>query len=113
MQTINQISALPGSLAQPDRLTLGTLYGVANGSGAAGATVSVAVVWPPAGMQSGGLPIIPPLPANGAYFVDVELPADYTVFITAKTTTGFTVNLQPRLPANSIAAGTFNVQITA
>lgn len=111
MNTINQISALPGSLAQSDRLTIGTIYGIANGSGAAGATVSVAVAWPPASMQfSGGLPVVPPLPAN--YFVDVELAADYTVFITSKSPTGFTVNLQPRLAANNVAAGTFNVQVT-
>ena len=87
--------------AQQDRLSLITQYGVANGAGAAGATVTVAVVIPGA-----------PLPANGNYFVNYDMPADYTVFTTNKTAAGFTVNIQPRLAANSVAAGVFNLQIT-
>ena len=86
---------------QQDRLTLGMMFAVANGSGGAGATVTVAVLW------TGS-----PLPSNGYYFVDYDLPADYTVFTTAKTAAGFTVNIQPRLAANSVAAGTFNLQVS-
>jgi hypothetical protein len=76
-------------------------YGVANGSGSAGATVSVNVLCQDS-----------VLPASGQYFVDVEFAADYTVFISAKTASGFTVNIQPRLAANSVAAGVFNCQCT-
>lgn len=72
-------------------------WGVANGAGAAGATVSVNVTAPDN--------ILPP---SGQYFVSVELAADYTYFITAKSGTGFTVNIQPRLAANLVAAGAFN-----
>lgn len=77
------------------------IYAVANGAGAAGATVTVNVP-----VQDG---ILPP---SAQYFVDYDLPADYTVFTTAKTANGFTVNIQPRLAANSVAAGTFNLQVS-
>ncbi|MDE2101955.1 MAG: hypothetical protein KGL39_32210 [Patescibacteria group bacterium] len=97
-QKFAQGSALP---AQQDRLANYVAYGIANGSGGAGATVTVAVTVP--GNQ---------LPASGNYFVDYDLPADYTVFTTAKTAAGFTVNLQPRLASNSVAAGTFNLWVT-
>jgi|SRR5581483_9667951 len=94
----SQGSAVP---QQQDRLRNYVAYAVANGSGAAGATVTVAVTVPGA-----------PLPSNGQYFVDYDLPADYTVFTTNKTAAGFTVNIQPRLAANSVAAGTFNLWVT-
>lgn len=87
--------------AQQDRQRIGTMFGVANGAGGAGATVTVAVTVP------GNV-----LPANGNYFVDYDLPADYTVFTTNKTAAGFTANIQPRLAANSVAAGSFNLQVT-
>jgi hypothetical protein len=98
------IVEVPNGFAAPtqqDRLRVGMMYGVANGAGSAGATVQVAVTVP------GDV-----LPANGDYFVDYDLPADYTAFTTAKTAAGFTVNLQPRLAANSVAAGVFNLQVT-
>jgi hypothetical protein len=41
-----------------------------------------------------------------------NLPADYTAFTTNKTAGGFTVNIQPRLAANSVAAGVFNLQVS-
>ncbi len=97
-QRFAQGSAVP---IQQDRLSNYVAYAVANGSGGAGATVTVAVTVPGA-----------PLPANGNYFVDYDLPADYTVFTTAKTAAGFTVNIQPRLAANSVAAGTFNLWVS-
>jgi len=93
-----QGSAIP---LQQDRLRNYLAYAVANGSGGAGATVTVAVTLPGA-----------PLPANGNYFVDYDLGFDYTVFTTAKTAAGFTVNIQPRLAANSVAAGTFNLWVS-
>jgi hypothetical protein len=96
--SFQQGSAAP---AKSDRLSIINLYAQANGAGGAGATVTVPVSLP-AGV----------LPASGSYFVDYDMPADYTVFTTAKTAVGFTVNIQPRLAANSVAAGTFNVQIT-
>lgn len=100
---VHTISFESGSAApaRQDRLSIINLYAQANGSGAAGATVTVPVSLPAS-----------KLPAGGAYFVDYDFAADYTVFTTAKTTTGFTVNIQPRLAANSVAAGTFNCQIT-
>jgi hypothetical protein len=76
-------------------------FGLANGSGSAGATVTV-----PVAVQDG---ILPP---SAQYFVACDLPADYTVFITSKTASGFTVNIQPRLAANNVAAGVFNVQVS-
>lgn len=97
-QAFTRGSALP---AQQDRLRNYVQYGVANGAGAAGATVTVAVAIPD------GV-----LPANGNYFVDYDLPADYTVFTTNKTAAGFTVNIQPRLAANSVAAGVFNFWVS-
>lgn len=91
------------TIGNPIQRTTGNswaVYGLANGGGSAGATVAVAV---PAQDN-----VLPP----GQYFVDVDLPADYTAFVTAKTAGGFTVNIQPRLAANSVAAGTFNVLVT-
>lgn len=97
-QAFSRGSALP---AQQDRLKNYVQYGVANGAGSAGATVTVAVVVPD------GV-----LPSSGNYFVDYDVGADYTVFTTAKTANGFTVNIQPRLAANSVAAGTFNLWVS-
>lgn len=93
-----QGSAIP---VQQDRLSNYAIYGQANGAGSAGATVTVAITVPGA-----------PMPANGNYFVDYDLGADYTVFTTAKTAAGFTVNIQPRLAANSVAAGSFNFWVS-
>jgi hypothetical protein len=82
-----------------DRHILGSLFGVANAAGSgAGASVAVAVT----GLQ---------LPAK--YNVVVDPGQDATWYISAKTQTGFTVNLQPRLAANTLAAGAINLTITA
>jgi hypothetical protein len=97
-QAFTRGSAVP---VQQDRLRNYVGYAQANGAGGAGATVTVAITVPDS-----------PLPANGNYFVDYDLPADYTVFTTAKTAAGFTVNLQPRLAANSVAAGVFNFWVS-
>ena len=98
---LHTVSVLKGTqLSQQDRLLIGQLLGVANAAGSgAGAAVAVPVAWPDQ------------LPAN--YFVDICPNADVTWYITAKTSSGFTVNLNPRLAANTIAAGTFDVRVTA
>ncbi|WP_042298968.1 hypothetical protein [Paraburkholderia kururiensis] len=92
--------SLPGGVPpqSTDRVFLGTLYGVANGAGAAGAAVNVPVT----GLN---------LPAK--YNVVVQPGQDATWFATGKTQSGFTVTLNPRLAANSIAAGTIDITITA
>jgi hypothetical protein len=86
-------------LSNPDRLKLVMLFGVAN---AAGGGAGAAVTTPISGIQ---------LPPN--YFVDIELSQDATYFITGKTQTGFNVVMNPRLAANTLAAGTFNIKIFA
>jgi len=84
-------------LQTSDRLVLGTLNGVANlAGGGAGQSVATAIT----GMN------LPP-----KYQVIVEPGQDATWWITAKTAAGFTVNLVPRLAANTLAAGTFNVTV--
>lgn len=102
---VHTVSVLTGSsgLAQSDRLQLFNAYGIANDEGgSAGASVAVAVAVPGS-----------PLPASGNYFVDVELSQDATAYVTAKSASGFTVNLQPRLASETLAAGTFNITVTA
>ena len=98
---LHTVSLIPGTvLARSDQLVLGQLLAVANPAGGiAGASVTVSVSF------AGQLP--------PSYFVDVCPSADVTWYITAKTSSGFTVNLNPRLAANTIAAGTFDVRVTA
>ncbi len=98
---LHTVSVFKGTqLANQDRVLLGQILGVANAAGGgAGQAVAVAVSWPD------------PLPPT--YFVDVCPSADVTWYITNKTSTGFTVNLNPRLAANTIAVGTFDVRVTA
>lgn len=101
---LHTIEVMPGSAPtqQPDRLKYWTQYAVANGAGGgAGTAVTVAVT----------VPALAGLPANGNYIVDVEASQDCTAFVSAKTALGFNVTLTPRLAANTLAAGTFNVQI--
>ena len=76
-------------------------YGLTNAAaGSAGASVAVNVL-----SQDNVLP------ASAQYSVEVELSVDATAYITAKTASGFTVNIQPRLAAVTLAAGTFNVGV--
>ena len=51
------------------------------------------------------------LPANYAVFY--EAGADVIVWFTAKSATGFTVNVGPRLSTDTVAAGTVNLLIVA
>lgn len=98
---IHTIDVVPGSspTAQPDRVIFAILPGVANVAGSgAGAAVVTAV---------GGLQ----LPAN--YTVEVTPNQDAVPFVSGKTQSGFNVTLNPRLAANTLAAGTFDVTIFA
>jgi hypothetical protein len=97
-----EVKAGSAQTAQQDRLAYWTQYGVANvAGGGAGAAVTTAVAVPAAAG----------LPSNGNYIVDVEASQDCTCYVSSKTATGFNVTLTPRLAANTLAAGTFNVQI--
>ena len=53
-----------------------------------------------------------PMP-SAVYSVNVTPNQDAVAFVTAKTTTGFNVTLFPRLAANTLAVGTFDVIVTA
>lgn len=101
---LHTIEVMPGSAPteQPDRLKYWTQYNLANvAGGGAGLSVVTAVA----------VPVGAGLPASGTYIVDVEASQDCTAFVSGKTATGFNVTLTPRLAANTLAAGTFNVQI--
>lgn len=98
----NHASVLDGSIGGPfsDRMIVGQQLGVANLiGGGAGAAVVTAVAFSE------------PLPA--AYQVIVSVGQDATAFVSAKTATGFNVTLEPRLAANTLAAGTFDVLVIA
>jgi hypothetical protein len=87
------------ALQNSDRLVLGTLNGVANAAGGgAGQSVATAIT----GMS------LPP-----KYQVIVDPGQDATCWITAMTAAGFTVNMSPRLAANTLAAGSFNATVVA
>jgi hypothetical protein len=82
-----------------DRIRMGLGLGVANAAGgAAGTAVAVVVT----GQK------LPP-----AYSVFVNPGQDATWWITNKTANGFTINLAPRLAANTIAAGTIDWHLVA
>lgn len=100
-QVVHTVSAVPGAqrLALGDRLQVGLLNAVANAAGgSAGAAVAVAIT---------GLT----LPAKYVVLVSASQNAGY--YITGKTSSGFTVNLFPGNPANTLGAGTFDVAIFA
>ncbi len=85
--------------ARTDRAVIGFLPGVANAAGSgAGAAVTVAVT---------GL-VLPP-----SYSVVVNPGQDATWFVSqsSKTGAGFTVTLNPRLAANTLAAGAIDITI--
>lgn len=98
----HSVSVLDGSSAPAftDRMIVAQQLAVANVVGsAAGASVSTVVTF------------TEPLPS--AYTVMVAANQDSCWYITAKTTYGFTVVLNPRLAANTLAAGTFDVTVVA
>lgn len=86
-------------LAQSDRLVLVLKKGVVSPVGsAAGAAVAVVLT----GMR---LPL--------SYVPVVTVNQDATHWITNRTQAGFTVNIAPRLAANTLAASTFDVAVFA
>ncbi|GEM_PF-5735931 len=93
--------AVPSGAVQANQgqVLIGSIPGVANAAGGgAGAAVVTAVS-------------VPGLPAS--YSVLVNPGQDATAFVSGKTSTGFNVTLTPRLAANTLAAGTFDVVIVA
>jgi hypothetical protein len=82
-----------------DRSIVGQQLSVANAAGAAAAAVSTVVTFPE------------PLPP--AYQVIVSPTQDATWYVTTRTLYGFTVVLTPRLAANALAAGTFDVLVVS
>jgi hypothetical protein len=82
-----------------DRKIIGQLIGVANQAGSgAGASVTTAI----SGLR---------LPANYGVWITPNQDAD--CYVTSKTAAGFNVVMNPRLAANTLAAGTFDVLIVA
>jgi hypothetical protein len=100
-QPVHTVDVAPGSnpLAQPDRVLIALLEGIVT---AAGGSAGAAVVTPISGLQ---------LPAS--YAVQVTPNQDATAFVSGKTNTGFNVTLNPRLAANTLAAGTVDIAIFA
>jgi hypothetical protein len=96
------VAVLDGTVGSPftDRLQIGQILGVANLiGGGAGQVVTTAVTF------------AEPLPPN--YQVIVTASQDATAWVSGKTALGFNVNLEPRLAANTLAAGTFDLLIIA
>lgn len=88
-----------GPDAWSDRKIIGQLVDVANVAGA-GAGDSVTTV-------------VSGLSLPSKYTVMVMPNQDAVAFVTLKTTAGFSVTLKPRLAADTLAAGTFDVLIVA
>lgn len=99
---VHTVSVVKGSTAQAqqDRQIIGFQHAVANGvGGGAGQSVTVAVAF------TGELP--------ASYGVQISPSQDAVAFVSAKTQNGFNVTLNPRLAANTLAAGTFDVLVYA
>lgn len=98
---IHTVDVAPGSspLAQPDRVLIALLEDVAT---AAGGSAGAAVVTAISGLT---------LPAK--YVVQVTPNQDAVPFVSGKTQNGFNVTLNPRLAANTLAAGTVDIAIFA
>jgi hypothetical protein len=96
-----RFAILDGSTASanPDRVIFGQALGVANASGAAGATVSTVVTF------------LEPLPS--VYAVTVQPGQAAVAWITSRTAFGFTVNIAPLVSTNAISAGTFDATVIA
>jgi hypothetical protein len=100
MIDIHAIEFLNGGVpSNPDRLKAAILT-VANAAGSgAGAAVTVAVAF------------AEPMPA--AYQVFCDAGQDVVCYASAKTVNGFTLNINPRLAANTVAAGNVNLLVLA
>lgn len=91
--------ATPTDPSRLDRLVVGFKVNVANVIGsAAGASVTTAVAFTD-------------LPAK--YAVSITPSQDAVAYVTNKTNSGFNVVLSPRLAANTLAVGTFDVTVVA
>lgn len=94
--SVNKASS---ALAMSDRIAVLLQKQVANAAGgSAGASVTVALT----GLE---------LPASYAVFVSPG--QDATWWISSRTQAGFTVNLSPRLAANTLAAGSIDILVLA
>lgn len=83
-----------------DRMIVGQQLNVANViGGGAGAAVTTTVTWPKE------------LPS--AYQVLIGVKQDCTWYVTNRTVFGFDVVLTPRLAANTLAAGNFDVLVVS
>lgn len=99
MTPVHTIALQNGSLvASPDRLLLGLFSTTNLVGGGAGAAVTKAVTF------------VESMPAN--YFVEFDAGQDVVCFATLKTSLGFTININPRLAANTVAAGTVLYKVT-
>lgn len=96
---VHTVQVKKGSdLSRVDQIDLYLKKQIANAAGSsAGAAVAVAVA--------------APLPAKYAVFVSPS--QDATWWITNRTQAGFTINLAPRLAANTLAAGTLDLMVLA
>lgn len=97
---LHTISLKDGSdLSRSDRLEMYLKAQIANAAGGgAGQSVTVAVS-------------VKNLPAKYAVFVSPS--QDATWWITNRTQSGFTINLAPRLAANTLAVGTLDLLVLA
>lgn len=88
------------SAAFTDRVIVGYQIGVANVAGSgAGAAVMTAVTFAES------------LPSSYAVFVAPN--QDAVAYVSSKTTSGFNVVMNPRLAANTLAAGAFDLLLVA
>ena len=100
MTPIHTMAVIDGSVfARGDRVLVGMLSTTNVIGSGAGAAVTKAITFGE------------PMPAN--YFVDFDAGQDAVCFATNKTSAGFTLNILPRLAANTLAVGTVNMLIFA
>ncbi len=99
---VHTVDLLTGSnQANQDRLSVLIDTAVPNvAGGGAGAAVVTAIA-----VAAGALP--------ASYNVQVTPSQDCVPFVSGKTQSGFNVTLTPRLAANTLAVGTFDVLVTA
>lgn len=100
---VHSVSLLGGSsVSMNDRLRVGLYPNVATAAGGgAGAAVTLTV----------NATLIPGLSLPANYEVHVTPNQDAVAYVTAKTAEGFTVTLNPRLAANTLAAGTVDILV--
>jgi hypothetical protein len=99
MLAIHTLEVLDGSsMQQNDCILFGNFPDVATVAGSgAGAAVTKAFAFSK--------------PIKASYTVQVTANQDAVPYVTSKTTTGFTVTLNPRLAANTLAAGTVDIVV--